>query len=71
MAISAYVVAKCLGCTPPRVGRHRDPESIEYRRRFYDRYLKADDYGRESTPRVRYSILDPCGEDDTNLTTNT
>ncbi|MEV6380670.1 MULTISPECIES: hypothetical protein [Streptomyces] len=53
------------------MGRHRDPESIEYRRRFYDRYLKADDNGRESTPRVRYSILDPCGEDDTNLPANT
>ncbi|XVQ06888.1 CocE/NonD family hydrolase [Spirillospora sp. CA-255316] len=39
------------------------PENVDDLRRFFDRYLKDEDNGWESTPRVRYSILDPAGED--------
>uniref|UniRef100_A0AAU2AHY4 CocE/NonD family hydrolase n=1 Tax=Streptomyces sp. NBC_00093 TaxID=2975649 RepID=A0AAU2AHY4_9ACTN len=45
--------------------------NIEDLRRFYDRYLKDEDNGWESTPRVRYSVLDPGGKDDTDRTADT
>lgn len=32
-------------------------------RRFFDRYLKGEDNGWESTPKVRVSVLNPGGED--------
>lgn len=38
--------------------------------RFFDRYLKGVDNGWESTPRVRMSVLDPGGEDETNIVTD-
>lgn len=53
------------------MGRHRDWGNIEDLRRFYDRYLKDEDNGWESTPRVRYSVLDPGGKDDTDRTADT
>ncbi|GHB58971.1 hydrolase [Streptomyces umbrinus] len=40
------------------------PENVEDLRRFFDRYLKGQDNGWESTPRVRYAVLDPGGKDD-------
>jgi uncharacterized protein len=40
-----------------------NPESVDDLRRFFDRYLKGADNGWESTPRVRYAVLDPGGED--------
>ncbi len=36
--------------------------------KFYDRYLKGIDNGWEETPKVRYTILNPGGEDELNLT---
>ncbi|MEV5959880.1 CocE/NonD family hydrolase [Streptomyces sp. NPDC051987] len=39
------------------------PENVDDLRRFYDRYLKDEDNGWESTPRVRYAVLDPGGKD--------
>ncbi|MFJ3673522.1 CocE/NonD family hydrolase [Streptomyces sp. NPDC090106] len=36
-----------------------DPESIADLRRFFDRYLKDEDNSWESTPPVRYAVLDP------------
>lgn len=44
-----------------------DPASVEDLRKFYDRFLKGEDNGWESTPRVRYSILNPGGADQANL----
>lgn len=38
--------------------------------RFFDRYLKGVDNGWESTPRVRMSVLDPGGEDETDIPTD-
>lgn len=40
-----------------------DEDNREDLRRFFDRYLKGVDNGWESTPRVRYSILDLHGGD--------
>ena len=39
------------------------PEHMDDLRRFFDRYLKGEDNGWESTPRVRLSLLNP-GHDD-------
>lgn len=39
------------------------PERVDDLRRFFDRYLKEEDNGWDSTPRVRYSVLDPGGVD--------
>lgn len=39
------------------------PESMDDLRRFFDRYLKGEENGWESTPRVRLSLLNPGGED--------
>lgn len=36
-------------------------------RRFFDRYLKAEDNGWEQTPRIRYSVLDFRGGDKVNI----
>jgi predicted acyl esterase len=44
-----------------------DEANVEDLRRFFDRYLKGDDNGWESTPRVRYSVLDFEGGDKVNL----
>ena len=38
-------------------------EHTEELRKFFDRYLKGEENGWESTPRVRVSILNPGGED--------
>jgi len=43
------------------------PEGQEDLRRFFDHYLKGEDNGWETTPRVRYSVLDLEGGDQTNL----
>ena len=40
-----------------------DPKNVEDLRRFFDRYLKELDNDWESTPRVRFSVLDPGGQD--------
>ena len=40
-----------------------DADNTEDLRRFFDRYLKDQDNGWESTPRVRYSVLDFKGGD--------
>ena len=40
-----------------------DEANVEDLRRFFDRYLKDDDNGWESTPTVRYSVLDLAGGD--------
>ena len=40
-------------------------------RRFFDRYLKGEDNGWEKTPRVRYSIMDLSGSDQTGLAADT
>jgi predicted acyl esterase len=44
-----------------------DEANVEDLRRFFDRYLKDDDNGWESTPRVRYSVLDFEGGDKVNV----
>ena len=44
-----------------------DPASMDDLRAFYDRFLKGLDNGWENTPRVRYTVLDPGGVDQTNL----
>jgi len=44
-----------------------DEANVEDLRRFFDRYLKDDDNGWESTPRARYSILDFEGGDKVNV----
>ncbi|GAA3614843.1 hypothetical protein GCM10022419_120100 [Nonomuraea rosea] len=44
------------------------PASIDDLRRFFDHYLKDDDNGWETTPRVRYAVLDPGGEDQVDRT---
>lgn len=41
-------------------------ESVEDLRRFFDHFLKGVDNGWETTPRVRYSVLDPGGTDTVN-----
>ncbi|WP_322784876.1 CocE/NonD family hydrolase [Streptomyces justiciae] len=41
-----------------------DPANVEDLRRFFDYYLKGVDNGWEQTPRVRYAMIDPGGEDD-------
>lgn len=38
-------------------------DAVEDLRRFFDRYLKGEDNGWDSTPRVRYSVLDLHGND--------
>jgi predicted acyl esterase len=45
-----------------------DDANVEDLRRFFDRYLKDEDNGWESTPRVRYSVLDFQGGDKVNVT---
>ncbi|MGW6130166.1 CocE/NonD family hydrolase [Cellulomonas sp. NPDC055163] len=40
-----------------------EPANVEDLRRFFDRYLKDQDNGWETTPRVRYSVLDLQGGD--------
>ncbi|WP_029266433.1 MULTISPECIES: CocE/NonD family hydrolase [unclassified Microbacterium] len=40
-----------------------DQDNVDDLRRFFDRYLKGIDNGWESTPRVRYSVLDLAGGD--------
>lgn len=44
-----------------------DEANVEDLRRFFDRYLKGVDNDWESTPRVRYSVLDLQGGDDINV----
>ena len=44
-----------------------DPASVADLQKFFDRYLKGEQNGWESTPRVRYTVLDPGGVDETNL----
>ena len=44
-----------------------DHDNTEDLRRFYDHFLKGADNGWESTPRVRYSLLDLQGGDRVNL----
>jgi predicted acyl esterase len=44
-----------------------EPANQEDLRRFFDRYLKGEDNGWESTPRVRYALLDLEGGDQLNL----
>ena len=44
-----------------------DEANVEDLHRFFDRYLKDDDNGWETTPRVRYSVLDLEGGDKVNL----
>lgn len=39
------------------------PAHVEDLRRFFDHYLKGEDNGWETTPRVRLSVLDPGGKD--------
>ncbi|MFG2961096.1 CocE/NonD family hydrolase [Streptomyces sp. NPDC048291] len=39
------------------------PDSVDDLRRFFDHYLKGADNGWETTPRVRYAIIDPGGQD--------
>jgi predicted acyl esterase len=43
------------------------PENQDDLRRFFDHYLKGEDNGWETTPAVRYSVLDLEGGDQTNL----
>ncbi len=43
-----------------------DDANVEDLRRFFDRYLKAEENGWEDTPRVRYSVLDLKGGDQVN-----
>lgn len=40
-----------------------DQDNVEDLRRFFDHYLKGIDNGWETTPRVRYSVLDLAGGD--------
>jgi predicted acyl esterase len=47
------------------------PENVDDLRLFFDRYLKDEDNGWESTPRVRYAVLDPGGQDDVHRTADT
>jgi predicted acyl esterase len=47
------------------------PENVDDLRLFFDRYLKDEDNGWESTPRVRYTVLDPGGKDDVHRTADT
>ncbi len=44
-----------------------DPSSMADLRKFFDRYLKGEENGWENTPRVRYTVLDPGGVDETNI----
>lgn len=41
-----------------------DPSNVEDLRRFFDHYLKGVDNGWETTPTVRYSLLDLEGDDE-------
>ncbi len=43
------------------------PENQDDLRRFFDHFLKGEDNGWETTPRVRYSVLDLEGGDVTNI----
>ncbi|MEZ0054396.1 putative acyl esterase [Mycobacterium sp. MAA66] len=47
-----------------------DEANREDLRRFFDHYLKDEDNGWESTPRVRYSVLDFEGGDEVNVAAN-
>ncbi|MDX6740683.1 CocE/NonD family hydrolase [Actinocorallia sp. A-T 12471] len=44
-----------------------EEENVEDLRRFFDHYLKGEDNGWEQTPRVRYSLLDLEGGDQTGV----
>ncbi|RAX46822.1 hydrolase [Arthrobacter sp. AQ5-06] len=44
-----------------------DEGNVEDLRKFFDRYLKEEDNGWESTPRVRYATLDLQGGDQVNV----
>jgi predicted acyl esterase len=44
-----------------------DEANLEDQRRFFDRYLKGEDNGWESTPRVRYAVHDFQGGDQLNV----
>ncbi|GGM47264.1 CocE/NonD family hydrolase [Microbacterium saperdae] len=44
-----------------------DQGNVEDLRRFFDHYLKGIDNGWETTPRVRYSVLDLAGGDKVNV----
>lgn len=44
-----------------------DEANVEDLRRFFDRYLKDENNGWETTPRVRYSVLDLEGGDQTGV----
>ncbi|PTT64167.1 CocE/NonD family hydrolase [Arthrobacter sp. HMWF013] len=44
-----------------------DEANVEDLRRFFDRYLKDEDNGWETTPPVRYSVLDLEGGDQVNV----
>ncbi|MFJ3673534.1 CocE/NonD family hydrolase [Streptomyces sp. NPDC090106] len=41
-----------------------EPANVEDLRRFFDHFLKGVDNGWETTPRVRYSVINPGGEDE-------
>lgn len=45
-----------------------NPAHTEDLRRFFDHYLKGEDNGWETTPHVRYSVLDPGGADSVDRT---
>ena len=44
-----------------------DEANVEDLRRFFDRYLKDEDNGWETTPRVRYAVHDLEGDDKVNV----
>ena len=44
-----------------------EPENLADLLRFFDRYLKGADNGWETTPRVRYALMDLAGGDRVNL----
>ncbi len=48
-----------------------DEANVEDLRRFFDHYLKGEDNGWETTPRVRYSILDLEGGDQVGVPADT
>ena len=48
-----------------------DEANVEDLRRFFDHYLKGEDNGWETTPTVRYSILDLEGGDEVDLPAQT
>ncbi len=59
-----------LGCSDKWLRVHNTMEWPDFYghqddlRRFFDRFLKGEENGWESTPRVRLSVLDPGGKDD-------